>query len=77
MAPEQYEPLTMEEAEDFISRAAWTSAKSVEDVAPHQYVVQKRGQRRDDFTEEEFWRFKALIKAEGRAELWTPPKALG
>ena len=74
MAPEQYEPLTMEEAEDFISRAAWTSAKSTEDVAPHQYVVQKRGQRRDDFTEEEFWRIVELIKTEGRRELWTPPE---
>jgi hypothetical protein len=68
------EPFTMEEAEDFISRAAWTSAKSTEDVAPHQYVVQKRGQRRDDFTEEEFWRMVELIKTEGRRELWTPPK---
>jgi hypothetical protein len=65
MAPEQYEPLTMEEAEDFIGRAEWRpaksrlrSGKSIEDVAPHEYVVQKRGQRRDDFTEEEFWRFR-------------------
>jgi hypothetical protein len=32
----EHEPFTMEEAEDFISRAAWTSAKSTEDVAPHQ-----------------------------------------
>ena len=74
MAREQYEPLTMGEAEDFIGRAAWTSAKSVEEIAPHQYVVQKRGQRRDDFSEEEFWRFEALIKAEGRQEIWTPPE---
>lgn len=74
MASEQYEPLTMEEAEDFISCADWRSAKSVEKVAPHQYVVQKRGQRRDDFTEEEFWRFNALIQAEGRWEIWTPPE---
>jgi hypothetical protein len=74
MAPEQYEPLTMEKAEDFISRTAWRSAQSTEDVAPHQYVVQKRGQRRDDFTEEEFWRLVELIKTEGRRELWTPPE---
>jgi hypothetical protein len=73
-SPEQYEPLTMEEAEDFISRTAWRSAQSTEDVAPHQYVVQKRGQRRDDFTEEEFWRMVELIKTEGRRELWTPPE---
>jgi hypothetical protein len=80
MAPEQYEPLTMEEAEDFIGRAEWRpaksrlrSGKSIEDVAPHEYVVQKRGQGRDDFTEDEFWRFNARINAEGRWELWTPP----
>jgi hypothetical protein len=47
----KYKPLTMDEAEDFISRAAWTSAKSTEDVAPHQYVV--RGWDRDDVNEEE------------------------
>ena len=74
MAPEQYQPLTMEEAEDFIGRTAWRSAQSTEDVAPHQYVVQKRGQRRDDFTEEDFWRMVELIKTEGHRELWTPPK---
>jgi hypothetical protein len=67
-----YEPFTREEAEDFISRAAWTSAKSTEDVAPHQYVV--RGWDRGDVTEEEFWRMVELIKTEGRLELWTPPE---
>jgi hypothetical protein len=74
MAREQHEPLTMEEAEDFIRRAAWKSAKSTQDMAPHQYVVQKRGERRDDFTEEEFWRMAELIKVKGRRELWTPPE---
>ena len=74
MAPEQYQPLTMEEADDFIGRTAWRSAQSTEDVAPHQYVVQKRGQRRDDFTEEDFWRMVELIKTEGHRELWTPPR---
>ena len=74
MALKQYEPLTLEEAEDFIRGATWKSAQSTEDVAPHQYVVQKRGQRRDDFTEEEFWRMVELIKTEGRLELWTPPE---
>jgi hypothetical protein len=68
----RYEPFTREEAEDFIRRAAWTSAKSTEDVAPHQYVV--RGWDRDDVTEEEFWRMAELIKAQGRLELWTPPE---
>lgn len=68
----QYEPFTRKEAEDFISRAAWTSAKSTEDVAPHQYVV--RGWDRDDVTEEEFWRMAELIKTQGRLELWTPPE---
>ncbi len=77
MAREQYQPLTMEEAEDFIGRTAWRSAQSTEDVAPHQYVVQKRGQRRDDFTEEDFWRMVELIKTEGHRELWTPPKGVG
>lgn len=56
---------------DIIARAAWTSAKSTEDVAPHQYVV--RGWDRDDVTEPEFWRLVDLIKIEGRREVWTPP----
>ena len=80
-AGKQYKPLTMDEAEDLINRAEWRSAKaalrsgkSIDDVAPHQYVVQKRGQRRDDFAEEEFWQMVELIKAEGRLERWTPPE---
>jgi hypothetical protein len=72
MAPGQYEPLTMEEAEDFISRTTWKSAQSTQDVAPHQYVV--GGRSHDAVNEEEFWRMIALIKAEGRRELWTPPE---
>ncbi len=59
------------EALAFIERAAWTSAKSTEDVAPHQYIV--KGWDRDDITEPEFWRFVDLIKATGREEVWTPP----
>ena len=72
MEPGQYEPLTMEEAEDFISRTTWKSAQSTQDVAPHQYVV--GGRSHDAVNEEEFWRMVALIKAEGRRELWTPPE---
>ena len=63
---------TRAEAEDVIERAAWTSAKSTEDFAPHQYVV--RGWDRDDLIEEEFWRVVALIKTQGRLEEWTPPQ---
>ena len=59
------------EVEDFIARAHWQSAKSTEDVAPHQYVV--LGWDRDDITDAEFWSFASLIKAEGRLEEWTPP----
>jgi hypothetical protein len=66
------EPITLAEAKDVIARAAWQSAKSTEDVAPHQYVV--KGWDRDDVTEEEFWGFAELIKAEGRLEEWTPPE---
>ena len=56
---------------EIIDRAAWTSAKSTEDVAPHQYVV--LGWDRDDLDEAEFWRLVGLIKSEGREEEWTPP----
>ena len=66
------EPFTLAEVEDVIQRAAWTSAKSTEDVAPHQYVV--RGWDRDDVTEEEFWRFAEMIKTQGQLEEWTPPE---
>ena len=59
------------EVEDFIARAHWQSAKSTEDVAPHQYVV--LGWDRGDITDAEVWSFASLIKAEGRLEEWTPP----
>lgn len=59
------------EALSLIERAAWTSAKTTEDVAPHQYVV--KGWDRDDITEEEFWAFADLVKTRGREEIWTPP----
>ena len=65
-------PMTKSEAKDVIRRAAWTSAKSTEDVAPHQYVV--NGWDRDDITEDEFWGLVATIKAFGRVEEWTPPE---
>ena len=61
----------VERGRDFIARAHWQSAKSTEDVAPHQYVV--LGWDRDDITDAEFWSFASLIKAEGRLEEWTPP----
>ena len=72
MSKSGVEPITLAEAKDVIARAAWQSAKSTEDVAPHQYVV--KGWGRDDVTEEEFWGFAELIKAEGRLEEWTPPE---
>lgn len=56
---------------DFIERAAWTSAKSTEDVAPHQYIV--KGWDRDDITDDEFWAFVARVRSQGRKEEWTPP----
>lgn len=59
------------EALSFIERAAWRSARTTEDVAPHQYVV--KGWDRDDITEEEFWAFVDLVKTRGRQEIWTPP----
>jgi len=57
---------------DFIERAHWQSAKSTEDVAPHQYNV--KGWNRDDITDEEFQRFAEIIRATGRVEEWTPPE---
>lgn len=65
-------PFPLEEALGFIERAAWTAAKSTEDVAPHQYIVY--GWNRDDISELEFWRFARLVKSEGREEYWTPPE---
>ena len=63
--------MNLGEAQDFIERAAWTSAKSTEDVAPHQYIV--RGWDRDDIGDAEFWAFVALVKETGREEEWTRP----
>jgi hypothetical protein len=54
-----------------IERAAWHSAKSTEDVAPHQYVVQ--GWNRDDVTVDEFELLANAVKTYGRIEEWTPP----
>ena len=60
------------EARDFIARARWTFAKTVADIAPHEYCVVKDGQR-GDVSEAAFWAFADLIRAEGREEIWTPP----
>ena len=57
---------------DLIRRAHWQPAKSVEDVAPHQYVV--IGWKKDGLTDEEFWLFVATIRDLGRLEEWTPPE---
>jgi hypothetical protein len=64
--------LVPDEIHDLIRRAHWQSAKSVEDVAPHQYVV--IGWNKDDLTDEEFWFFVRTIKDLGRLEEWTPPE---
>jgi hypothetical protein len=64
--------LVPDEVHDLIRRAHWQSAKSVEDVAPHQYVV--IGWNKDDLTDEEFWFFVRTIKEQGRLEEWTPPE---
>src|SRR5262249_23693699 len=63
--------MTKGETEAIIERAAWTSAKSTEDVAPHEYVV--LGWDRDDVTTGEFWAFVNYIKGKGRVEEWAPP----
>jgi hypothetical protein len=63
--------LVPDEIHDLIRRAHWQSAKSTEDVAPHQYVV--IGWNKDDLTDEEFWFFVRTIKDLGRLEEWTPP----
>lgn len=56
------------EARAFIEAVPWKSAKSTEDVAPHQYAtIRAVG---DD---ERFWAFVGLIKTRGRKEQWTPP----
>ena len=67
----EQQSITLEEAKRIIARAAWTSAKSTEDVAPHEYVV--KGWDRDDLTHQEFWQVATLINATGREEIWTPP----
>ena len=59
------------EIRDVLARAAWRSAKSTEDIAPHQYVV--IGWDRDDVEEKEFWSVVNHIRAHGREEIWTPP----
>jgi hypothetical protein len=64
-------PLLDPELLDIIRRAAWTSAKSTEDVAPHQYVV--KGWNKDDVTAQDFDLLAAAIKTYGRVEVWTPP----
>jgi hypothetical protein len=67
-----HEALLSAEILDIIRRRAhWQSAKSVEDVAPHQYVV--KGWNKDDVTDEEFWLVADAIKAHGRREEWVPP----
>jgi hypothetical protein len=63
--------LTVDEIEAIIARAHWQSARSTEDVAPHQYVV--KGWDKDELTEDEFWRLANWIRTEGRLEEWTPP----
>jgi hypothetical protein len=69
----QFDPkeMTPDEVENLIRRAHWQSAKSTEDVAPHQYLV--IGWDRDDVTDAEFWRFRDHVKANGRLEEWAPP----
>lgn len=69
--PVSHDHLLTDELRDIIARAHWQSAKSTEDVAPHQYVV--IGWNKDDLTEEEFWRLADAIKRLGRLEVWTPP----
>jgi hypothetical protein len=64
--------MTPEEVGAFIDRAAWRSASSTEDIAPHQYIV--KDWDRDDLSAAEFWAFVELIKTTGREEVWTPPQ---
>lgn len=55
-----------------LARAHWQSARSVEAVAPHQYVV--IGWDKDDLTEAEFWAVRDAIRALGRREVWRAPR---
>src|SRR4051794_37896311 len=65
--------MTVDEARAFIRRAAWTSAKSTEDVgtAPvsGHTAIEPQRQRLGG----RVLRFVNLIKTEGRVEEWTPP----
>ena len=54
-----------------IGRAHWQSAKSVEEVAPHAYVV--KGWDKDSVTPEEFELIVLVIKTFGRHEEWDAP----
>ena len=54
-----------------IERMHWQDARSVQHVAPHQYVV--AGWAKDDVTEAEFWSVVNIVRAVGRVEEWTPP----
>jgi hypothetical protein len=68
-----HEALLSAEILDIIRcRAHWQNARSVEAVAPHQYVV--KGWDKDDVTEAEFWMVADAIRAHGRKEEWVPPE---
>ena len=54
-----------------LARMHWQDARSVQHVAPHQYVV--AGWAKDDVTEAEFWSVVNIVRAVGRVEEWTPP----
>jgi hypothetical protein len=70
--PPDHSHAVPEQVREIIWRAEWCSAKSVEDVAPHQYVV--IGWDRDDVTDGEFWLVVRTIETLGRVEEWTPPE---
>ena len=55
-----------------LSRCFWQAARSVEEVAPHQYCV--RGWSRDKLPVEDFDSLVQVIKTHGRREQWTPPE---
>jgi hypothetical protein len=54
-----------------LAKAHWQSAKSVEAVAPHQYVV--RGWAKDDLSEVDFDLLMRVIQLHGRQEEWRAP----
>ena len=76
---EEYEGLSARLIErfvrEFIERAAWQTAKSVEHVAggSHQYIVRDSG--KDDITPDEFADFRNVIQRFGRHEQWQAPPA--